>query len=101
MSPTGYAVVYLAVELLWYLLLRLMSRSWRRPLSVLEGDFPKAMRTPAEILKKVEFHMSRSLKDAEAFLTDWHFGAAMSTLRRHDVEDFLCWATFTRRRHQV
>eukprot|EP00931_Biecheleriopsis_adriatica_P033486 TRINITY_DN19432_c0_g1_i2.p1 TRINITY_DN19432_c0_g1~~TRINITY_DN19432_c0_g1_i2.p1 ORF type:complete len:495 (-),score=41.28 TRINITY_DN19432_c0_g1_i2:70-1554(-) len=76
-------------------------RKWRQPLYVLKGDFPKARRTPTDILQMVEHHMSRSLRDATDFLSQWHFGAPLSQMKRDDAENFLIWSAFTRRRHEI
>jgi len=88
-------------ELLFYIVLWLRWKGWSRPLNYWRGEFPKSRLTPTDIIKMVEHHMSRSLKDAEDFLSDWHFGASIKTMCRLDAEEFLAWSAFSRRRHEL
>jgi len=101
MSWEVWVSLYVLLESLFYLLLWLWSRRWQRPLCALRGDFPRAPRFPEDILKMVEHHMCRSRKDAEDFISNWHFGTPLKQIQRKDVEDFLAWSFFTRRRSEL
>mmetsp|Transcript_98774 Transcript_98774/g.175873 ORF Transcript_98774/g.175873 Transcript_98774/m.175873 type:complete len:501 (-) Transcript_98774:41-1543(-) len=101
MSWKDVGLALAVIELLFYVFLRLKSRGWKQPLDILQGDFPASSRTPEDILRMIEEHMSRSRKHAEEFLSLWHFNAPVSQLRRADAEDLLIWSAFTRRRHEI
>lgn len=88
-------------EIIFFVILRIMSSRWKRPLDILKGDIPRSHRTPVDILRMVEDHISRSRKDAEDFFSHWHFDTPTSKLRRRDIEDFLIWNAFTRRREEI
>lgn len=98
---TEYGYIVAVVELLFYVFLWIRWTRWQCPLNFFRGDFPKKARPPADIIKMVEHHMCRSRKDAETFLADWHFGASTKTMSREDVEEFLSWSFFFRRRQEL
>lgn len=101
-SPLLLAVsAIVAVELLFYLLVQRQRRGWSSPLVFDRGHFKPQTLTPSELLKKFEDYMTKSKRHAESLLEGWFFDAPIETLGRHDVEEFVAWAVYMRRRDEL
>jgi len=101
MQSAGCLILWAVAEAVFFVILKVLSRRWQRPLDRVLGDVPEAALTPAEILRMIEDYMSRSLENAESFLATWFFDTPASELPREDVEDLFCWSVYVRRRHEI